>query len=78
MVMTPAIDPRQSAPARQLSETGDCQSDNIMKAATEALTNRELMALEAEIKLYADTGLVGVYMSRLLGLLRLEHMAEVA
>ena len=72
------INPHKSVVARQLSKVGSDNTLNIFKAASDAMDDRELIALEAELKLFEDTGLVGVLMSRLIGLLPLEIAPEAA
>ena len=56
----------QSAPACQLQKLGNAQSDKVLNTAVGKLSNEELGGLEADLAFYAETGLIGIYMSRLM------------
>lgn len=62
--------PCQSAPECQLSKMGNAESYETLLNKTRALSDRELRALEDDLSYYAETGLIGINMSRLLVVLQ--------
>lgn len=70
--------PRLSAPECQLCQTGSAQSYATLLKAARNLSNDELKSLEDDLKYYAETGLIGIYMSRLLAQLQPEISAFAA
>jgi hypothetical protein len=75
---TLSYDPRLSAPECQLSKAGSERSNNILKRAVQVLETNDLSMLEDELSFYAQTGLIGVRMSRLLGMLKTRILSRVA
>lgn len=69
---------KPSAPECQLSKPGSPETLRILLAATQALSSSELTALEEDLNCYADTGLIGVVMSRLLVALNADGAAAAA
>ena len=65
-----------SVPAQQLCGIGTSISQKTISVATQKMSNIDLGALDAEISLFIETGLVGVKMSKLLLMLQqgaIEH-----
>lgn len=71
-------EPRQTAPGCQLSQTGTPSTYATFLQATRHLTGAEIGKLKEDLKLFDETGFVGLYMSRLLSLLHLEHNVDAA
>jgi len=60
---------RQSAPSQLLNQDGTANSYCIQKLAVQKLSGEELLALEDDLEFFDRTGLVGIYMSRILEVL---------
>lgn len=71
-------EPRLTAPGCQLSQAGTPFTYATFLEATRHLTDAEIDKLEEDLKLFDETGFVGLYMSRLLGLLHSEHTVDAA
>lgn len=56
----------RSAPECQLSKPGSAQSYEILLKSARKLSDDDLCALEDDLAYYAETGLIGINMSRLL------------
>ncbi|MGR3514680.1 MAG: hypothetical protein ACU0GG_18120 [Paracoccaceae bacterium] len=69
---------KPSAPECQLSKSGSPETYRVLLAATQSLSSSELTALEEDLNCYADTGLIGVVMSRLLVALNADGSAAAA
>ena len=76
--MNPSLEGLQSVPELQLCETGTARSFGILLKASQNLSDKELKALEGELRFYTQTGLIGILMSRLLLLLWAENSARAA
>ena len=76
--MTPNFVQCPSAPESQLCTNGTALSYHILKTAAQSLSERDLKALEDDLTFHAQTGLIGVQMSRLLALLRQHTVSEAA
>jgi hypothetical protein len=61
-----------------LSRTGSAHSYETLLRAAQGLSDDELKALEDDLQYYAKTGLIGIYMSRLLAMLQPEDPALAA
>ena len=72
------FDQCRSAPESQLRKNGSAFSYDILMAATQSLSDRELKALEDDLTFHAQTGLIGIQMSRLLAQLRQDAVQEAA
>ncbi|MEM6386341.1 MAG: hypothetical protein AAF718_08920 [Pseudomonadota bacterium] len=59
-----------SAPECQLSTVGSDVSYSVLLESTRELTDDALVALEKDLDYYAETGLIGVNMSKMLALLQ--------
>ncbi len=68
----------KSLPDLQLCAAGTTGTYDILSQASRALPDTELNALEEELSFYERTGLVGIHMSKLLLLLRMETLATAA
>ncbi len=64
--------PRRSAPECLLSRLGTARSYETLLKAAQGMSKEELLALEDDLSYYAQTGLIGIYMSRLLAKLQPE------
>lgn len=64
--------PRLSAPECQLCKTGSASSYETLLKAAQGLSDDDLKSLEDDLNYYAETGLIGIYMSRLLAMLQPE------
>ena len=60
----------QSAPERILFKDGTEQTFELLYEAAQNLSPTELLDLEGDLELYAQTRLIGIHMSRLLKLLK--------
>jgi len=60
----------QSAPERHLFKAGNEFTYQLLLEAAAHMSPEELSELEEDLRLYAETRLIGVHMSRLLRLLR--------
>jgi len=60
----------QSAPEGQLYKDGDDETYHVLLDAAKHMSRDELSELEEDLRLYAETRLIGLHMSRLLRLLR--------
>ena len=58
-----------SAPECQLSCQGSAHTYDILLKSARSLSDKDLHALEDDLAYYAETGLIGINMSRLLVLL---------
>ncbi len=67
--------PSRSAPTCLLSSVGTEASRRALFDAAQRLSETELSGLEDDLKLFDETGFVGIYMSRLLSRL---HQIEPA
>ncbi len=76
MMLTPKT--CQSAPECQLSKIGTPSSYEKLLHKTRTLSDEELYALEEDLSYYAETGLIGINMSRLLVLLQSDHSPAAA
>ncbi len=56
----------RSAPECQLSKRGSALSYDILLKSAQKLSDDDLCALEDDLAYYAETGLIGINMSRLL------------
>ena len=68
----------RSASAWQLDETGTASTSNALMSAVQNMSEASLQTLEDELEFCQQTGLVGLQMSRLLALLRLDVREEAA
>lgn len=75
---TLSFDPRLSAPECQLSKAGNERSNSILNRAIQVLEKKDLRMLEDELAFYSQTGLIGVRMSQLLGMLKSRILSRVA
>ncbi len=66
---TPIFELNQSAPICQLNKIGTDLSQGVLSKAIRFLSNSDLIALEEDLSVYDQTGLVGVRMSKILALL---------
>ena len=71
-------DHQLSAPACQLSQVGTAGTNSILTQAVSGLEDKDIGILEEELGFYAQTGLIGIRMSNLLGELRELSMADAA
>ena len=76
--MIPSLDQRRSAPESDLRKDGSASTYSILKAAAANLSDKDLKSLDDDLTFYAQTGLIGVQMSRLMVLLRQTDVAEAA
>ena len=76
--MIPCLDQRRSAPESDLRKDGSEFTYSILNAAAGALSDKDLKSLDDDLTFYAQTGLIGVQMSRLMVLLRQNDVAEAA
>ena len=76
--MIPFLDQCRTAPESQLCKNGTALTNEILNSAIRALSDRELKSFEDELSFYAQTGLVGIVMSRLLTMLRMDAEATAA
>ncbi|MEM8801951.1 MAG: hypothetical protein AAGF55_05405 [Pseudomonadota bacterium] len=60
----------QSAPERLLCKAGTEQTFDVLCKAAEQLSPSELLDLEDDLRLYEETRLIGIHMSRLMKLLK--------
>ena len=67
-----------SAPESLLCMTGSAFSYDVLKMASQSLSDRDLKSLEDDLTFYAQTGLVGIQMSRLLTALGKDSVQEAA
>ena len=68
--MSTRFDRRQSAPSRHLNLTGTAITYGILRWAISTMPDEELRDLEEDLEFYDQTGVVGIHVSRMLGLLR--------
>lgn len=68
----------QSAPQCQLMETGTPRTFRTLLTATKELSQPDIEALEEDLLFYAETGLIGVQMSRLLDALSAKNPSVAA
>ncbi len=76
--MTTHPEQKLSAPACQLCQVGTAGTKNILMRAVKVLEDKDLSFLEDELGFYAQTGLIGIRMSELLGKLDDLSFAEAA
>ena len=74
----PRLEKPQSMPELQLQETGTEVTYDTLLNASRNLSENERELLEDDLSFYADTGLVGIQMSKLLALLQLDASEIVA
>lgn len=60
----------QSAPERLLCKAGTEQTFDVLCKAAKQLSPSELLDLEDDLRLYEETRLIGIHMSRLMKLLK--------
>ncbi|MEO9825563.1 MAG: hypothetical protein ABJF50_14185 [Paracoccaceae bacterium] len=68
----------QSAPQCQLNELGTADTFKTLVNAMKTLSKSDIEDLEDDLSFYAETGLIGVQMSRLLDELREKESAPAA
>ena len=78
MKMTSNFQNTQSAPECQLNQLGTSKTFSILVKSLKDLPYSDLEDLEEDLSFYAETGLIGVQMSRLLDVLREKDMATAA
>ena len=61
---------RQTAPEKFLCKAGNDRTFEVLCEAAQNLTTEELLDLEDDLRLYAETRLIGIHISRLVKLLR--------
>jgi len=68
--MTKTFSTTKSMPQMQLSMMGDTRSSGVFSDAIAEMSDKDLIALEEDLDIYARTSLVGIQMSKLLAKLR--------
>lgn len=68
----------QSAPQCQLNKLGTLETFEILVNAMKSLSKNDIEDLEDDLSFYAETGLIGVQMSRLLDELREKDTSTAA
>lgn len=76
--MTSNFQKTQSAPQCQLNQLGTAETFKTLAKALKTLPNSDIEDLEDDLSFYAETGLIGVQMSRLLDELREKETASAA